>query len=78
MAQNFDKFSLEEAKRLAQSEPGQKLLTLLQSQDAQTLHTAMNQASSGNYEQLRKTLGTLMSSPEARMLLNQLEHGKHE
>lgn len=78
MAQNFDHFSMENAKRLAQSEPGQKLLAMLQAQDSRTLQTAMSQATSGNYEQLKKTLGALMASPEAQALLNQLENQQHE
>ena len=78
MAQKFDNFSIEDAKRLAQTETGQKLVALLQSQNKQQLQTAMNQASSGDYEQLKKTLGTFMASPEAQALLRQLENSQHE
>ena len=78
MAQKFDNFSIEDAKRLAQTETGQKLVSLLQSQNKQQLQTAMNQASSGDYEQLKKTLGTFMASPEAQALLRQLENSQHE
>lgn len=78
MAQNFENFSMADAKRLAQTEPGQKLLTLLQSQNPQQLQTAMQQASSGDLEQLKKTLSTFMSSPEAQILLKQLENKRYE
>jgi hypothetical protein len=78
MAQNNHPFSMEDAQRLAQSEVGQKLMTLLQSQNATQLQTAMQQASSGDYAQLKKTIGTLMASPEARALLKQLENSQHE
>ena len=78
MAQKFDNFSIGYAKRLAQTETGQKLVALLQSQNKQQLQTAMNQASSGDYEQLKKTLGTFMASPEAQALLRQLENSQHE
>ena len=74
MAQNNNRFSMEDAKRLAQTEAGQKLLSLLQAQPSQQLQKAMNQASSGDYDQLRKTLGAFMESPEAQALLKQLEN----
>ena len=76
MAQNNQHFSMEDAKRLAQSEAGQKLLALLQSQNGPQLQVAMEQASSGNYEQLKKTLSSLMASEDARALLKQLENNK--
>ena len=76
MAQNNQHFSMEDAKRLAQSEAGQKLLALLQSQNGPQLQVAMEQASSGNYEQLKKTLSSLMASEDARKLLKQLENNK--
>lgn len=76
MAQNNQQFSMEDAKRLAQTEAGQKLLSLLQAQNAPQLQTAMQQASAGDYDQLKQTLSSLIASPEARALLKQLEHGK--
>ena len=78
MSQKFDNLSMEEAKRFAQSEAGQQLLTLFQSQSPRQLQKAMQQASSGDYEQLQKTLKTFMASPEAKTLLNQLEKKPHE
>ena len=78
MAQNNHHFSMEEAKRLAQTDAGQKLISMLQAQNSPQLQAAMQQASTGNYEQLKKTLGTLMASPEARALLKQLENSKYE
>lgn len=78
MSQNFDNLSIEEAKRLAQTKAGQQLLALLKSQRPQQLQKAMQQASSGDYETLKKTLKTFMQSPEAKTLLNQLEKNPHE
>ena len=78
MAQNNHHFSMEEAQRLAQTEAGQKLLALLQSQNAPQLQNALQQASSGDYDHLKQTLSTLMASPEARTLLKQLENSCHE
>jgi len=76
MAQNNHQFSIEDAKRLAQTEAGQKLLSLLQTQNAPQFQTAMQQASAGDYSQLKQTLSSLMASPEARALLKQLENSK--
>ena len=78
MTQNNHHFSMEDAKRLAQTDAGQKLVALLQSQNSPQLQAAIQQASTGNYEQLKKTLGTLMASPEAQTLLKQLENSKYE
>ena len=77
MSQKFDNLSMEDAKRLAQTAAGQKLLSLLQAQSPRQLQTAMQQASSGDYEQLKKTLGAFMASPEAQALLKQLEKNSH-
>ena len=78
MSQKFDNLSMDEAKRLAQTEAGQKLLSLLQSNSPRQLQTAMQQASSGDYDQLKKTLSSLIASPEAQSLLKQLEKNPHE
>lgn len=78
MSQKFDNLSIEEARRLAQSEAGQQLLTLFRTQSPGQLQKAMQQASSGDYEQLKQTLKTFMASPEAKTLLNQLEKKPHE
>ena len=78
MSQKFDHLSMEDARRLAQTEAVQKLLSLLQTQSPRQLQAAMQQASSGDYEQLRKTLGSFMASPEAQALLKQLEKNPHE
>ena len=75
MAQNFDHLQIAEAKRLAQTEAGQKLIALLQSRDSGQLQAA---ASSGDYGQLKKSLEAFMSTPEAQVLLRQLENGTHE
>lgn len=78
MSHNFGNLSMEDAKHLAQTQAGQKLISLLQSQNPQQLQTAMAQASTGDYEQLKKTLGSFMASPEAQALLKQLENHRHE
>lgn len=78
MAQNNRNFTMEEAKHLVQTEAGQKLLSLLQSQNPSQLQAAMQQASSGNYNQLKKTLDSFMTLPETQALLKQLESRRNE
>lgn len=78
MTQNNHSFSMEEAQRLAQTDAGQKLLTLIQAQNSPQLQTAIRQASNGDYAQLKQALGSLMASAEAQALLKQLESKRHE
>ena len=77
MTQNNRSFSMEDARRMAQTDAGKKLLALLQAQNSQQLQKAMEQASTGNYTQLKDTLSTFMASPEAQSLLKQLENNRH-
>lgn len=78
MALNINNFSIEDAKRIAQSAAGQQLFSLLHAQNPQQLNSLMEQASSGNIEQLKKSLGSFLSSQEAQKLLKQLESESHE
>lgn len=59
--------------KLARSPAGQQLLSLLQSSGGSELQSAVSQASSGNYDQAKNTLSSLLSTPEAQALLKQLE-----
>lgn len=68
----FGNFSKEDAMRIAQSDAGQKLMTILQHSDGTQLQNAIQQASAGNFEQAKNTLSALMSSPEAQALLKEL------
>lgn len=72
MQKNSQDFSMQEALRLAKSPAGQQLLALLRDTDADALNTAASQAGAGNVEQAMKTLSSLLSSPEAKDLMQQL------
>lgn len=72
MKGNFDERSIQKAMRLANSEAGQQLLSILKSSDPKMMQKAADEAASGNYEQLKKTMSAFLSSPEARSLLEQL------
>lgn len=71
MEQN-SQFNMQEIMRLAASPAGQQLIALLQQQNSAALHSAIASASAGNYEHAKSALGSMLDSPEARTLLQQL------
>ena len=73
MQKNSQDFSMEEALRMAKSPAGQQLLSMLQSTDSGQLQQVIEQASAGNYSQASNILQALLSSPDAKKLLQQLE-----
>lgn len=74
---NSDNFSMKEALRLAQSDTGQQLFSLLNAQDGNALHQAMDQAAAGDYRSMLSTMSALLADPNARQLLEQLRREKH-
>lgn len=72
MRENSEDFSIREAKRLAASPAGQQLYALLRSTQADALQQAMDQAAAGNMAQAAASVEALLSSPEAKRLLEQL------
>ena len=77
MRKNSQDFSIQEAKRLAQTPEGQKLMTMLQQKDNEKLQKAMAEASAGNYKEAGSILQSLLSSPEAQQLIQKMgaDHG---
>ena len=63
---------LQEAMKLAQSDTGRQLYALLQKTQGQQLQSAMEQASSGNYDAAKKALDSMLSDPQARELLKKM------
>lgn len=61
-----------QAMAFAQSEAGQQLLAMLQRTHGQQLQTAMQQASAGNYDAVKRTISSLMQDPEAKKLLDSM------
>ena len=76
MEKKTQDFSIKEAKQLALTPQGQRLMQLLQQQDAGQLQKVMDAAGNGNYQEAGKLLSSLLSSPEALQLIRQLG-GKH-
>ena len=72
MQKNSENFSIEDAKRLANSPAGQQLLAYLQQKDAGALNRAMTLAAKGDQTQLKQALATMMNSPEVQALMKQL------
>lgn len=72
MQKNSEDFSMQEALRLAKSPAGQQLLAMLRRADSDKLRQAMEQASAGDYAQAKATMDQLLSSDEAKKLLDQL------
>ena len=72
MQKNSQDFSMQEALRLAKSPAGQQLLAMLRQTDGEQLQQAMQQASAGDFAKAGQTISTLLSSPEAKGLLDEL------
>ena len=76
MEKKSQDFSINEAQRLAKTPEGQKRIAILQLQDPEQLQKAIDRAASGNYKEAGTILQSLLSSPEAQKLMQQLG-GKH-
>lgn len=62
--------------RLAQTTSGQRLISLLQKQGGSRLQNAITAAAAGNYTRAKEILSELLSTPEAQVLLKELEEEK--
>ena len=76
MEKKSQDFSIKEAQRLAGTPEGKRLMALLQQNDNGQLQKAMAQANAGNYKEAGNLLQSLLSSPDAQKLIQQLG-GKH-
>lgn len=72
MSKKSDDFSMADAMRLAQNPASKQLFDRLQAQDGAAFRQAMNLASAGDYEQVKKTLSVLLQDPQTQALLRQL------
>ena len=63
---------LEDAMKLAATPKGQQILRQLQAQHGSVIQSAIQQAQSGNYEQVKQMLTGLLESPEGKALLDKL------
>lgn len=72
MPKEPEKFSMQDAMRLANSPAGKALIELLNS-DPKTMEQAKKQADMGNYDQVKQTLSKVMQSPKVQQLLQEME-----
>lgn len=68
----FGEFSLQDARKLAESDAGQQLFALLQTIQGDKLKAAMDQAAAGNMEQVKKAVQELMASGQAKALIEKM------
>ena len=65
-------FSVDDAKKLAQSQAGQKLYSALQQSHGTQLQNAMDQVSSGNLQEAKNALTEILNTPEFKAFLQQM------
>lgn len=64
--------SMEEARRLAQSDAGKKLYSALRQSHGEQLQSAMEQANAGNFSAVKETITQMMNTPEIQAFLRQM------
>lgn len=72
MPKKSDDFSMRDAMHLAQTDEAKELLALLREKNPQQLQQAMDQASSGDYAQVKQTLSDLLASPQVQELIKRM------
>lgn len=69
---NFDPRSMQEAMRLANTPAGRQLIAYLRQSNGDAMQQAMNSAAAGDFEAVKKILGQMLSTDEAKKLMEQL------
>ena len=77
MEKNNGNFSMDDVKRLAQSDAGKQLMALLQSSHSATGDAIRGSAQAGNMEQAQQALRAFLADPRAQALLRQLEEDQN-
>ena len=70
---NEQSISKEKAMELANSDAGKKLLSYLQQSKGEELKKAMALAATGNIEEIKKAMSSLLSDQQAQALFNRLK-----
>ena len=73
MQQKGDNFSIEEVKRLANSDAGRQLMALLRGSHPEALQAAK----SGDLEGAKNALASLFSDPKAQEILTKMQEESH-
>jgi hypothetical protein len=77
MEKNYGNFSMEDMKKLANSDAGRQLMAMLQASHGSTAEAVRKSMASGNTDQARQALAAFLSDPKAQALLQKLEGGKN-
>ena len=72
MSKKSDDFSVAEAMKLAKNPAASQLYEHLQAQNGTAFQQAMAQAAAGDYDQVKKTLSTMLQDPQTQALLRRL------
>lgn len=78
MQKKSDEFSFQDAARLAQSPAGQEIMKLLRQKNAGQLQNAVEQATSGHYDQVQETLKEFVQDSRIQELLRHIGEIPHE
>ena len=65
-------FSVQQAMKLAQSDAGKQLFSLLQNTEGEKLQTVMQQAAAGDLEQVKKAMQQIMQSGQVQELVKKM------
>lgn len=74
MQRNQNSFTMEDAIRLAGTPAGRQLVDLLKSSTDTNMDTARKAVEAGDLEQAKKSLSSLLKSPDIQKLLKELEN----
>ncbi|MGM9668707.1 MAG: hypothetical protein ACI3VZ_03010 [Faecousia sp.] len=72
MSKNSDLFSVDEARKMAESEAGQQLLSMIRRAGEGKLQQAAALAAAGQIGEAKALLAPLLEDPDARELLSRL------
>lgn len=74
MQRDQNSFTMEDAIRLAGTPAGRQLVDLLKSSTDTNMDTARKAVEAGDLEQAKKSLSSLLKSPDIQKLLKELEN----
>lgn len=74
MQRDQNSFTIEDAIRLAGTPAGRQLVDLLKSSTDTNMDTARKAVEAGDLEQAKKSLSSLLKSPDIQKLLKELEN----
>lgn len=78
MEQKFEGFDMQEAMRLANSDAGKQLMTMLKNQQNSTMQSVMDSVKNGDMEQAKRSLSAFMADPKTKALLEKLQEESNE